>query len=395
MNLAVPRALWAPVLALLAAGLATMAAAQGDIRVSQVANRAVVDERGQPVGAIRGFEFDTATGQVSSLLVALGGAKDFAARMPVPSPFAFDRTPFPVRGNRKELLARGEPPPPPAGTVSTWDVVGAEIKDVSGTVIGRVEDVVVGADGKVKAVVAAFTETFYPEKGLVAVPWTSFDPAGAPTLIAKFSADHIRPASAGPRPPPAPAKQPTDQDVRVANLIGRNVEDKSGKALGRLEDLVVDASGRKVTAIVVASGGGRIAIPLPVAAAKMDDKTLVLDAAPANAAPPAGDALLATRLAQGRLRGPNGDVVGTVRDVVVNLATGSLRYAVARFDPSWVGGGMVVAMVLPTLRRTADGVDIPVDRSVIQNGMMIEEKHWTAATAEQYREYANKYIKGL
>ena len=387
-------ALFVPCAALTAQAQAQPQAA--DVRASAVHNRPVVDTAGQPVGAIRGFEFDAGTGQLVNVLVALGGARDFAARLPLPGPLNLDAAPWVVRQNRKQLLAQGEPAPPPSGIRATSELLGSELKDGAGTPIGRIEDLMISRDGKVRLVIADFTEAFYPEKGLVAVPWQSFD-AGPPALIAKFSSDHIRPAGSKPRPvaPPVPVKPVADQDLRVASLIGREVQDASGKAIGRLEDLVLDASGRRVEAIVVATEGRRVAVPLPLTLTKLDDRTVGLESLPANAATPAGDALLASRLMQARLRSPRGDAVGTLRDVVVNLGSGSLRYAVAAFDTSWVGAGMVVAMRIGSVKRGADGVEIPVDRDVLQSGMMIEEAHWKAATPEQYREYASKYIKGL
>jgi sporulation protein YlmC with PRC-barrel domain len=384
--------------ALVVTFLALAAQAQapaGDVRASQIHNRPVVDASGQPVGAIRGFEFDTTTGQLSSVLVALGGARDQAARLPLPSPLDLGRAQWSVKPTRKQLLSQPEPPPPPSGTRATSELIGAEIKDPNGAPIGRIEDFMISADGKVKLVIAEFVEAWYPEKGLVAVPLQSFD-AGPPAPIAKFSPDHIRPAGSKPRPvaPLVPVKPAADLDVRVAQLLGRAVEDGTGKPLGKLEDLVIDAGGKRVTALVVSGPSGRVALPLPLTVKAMDPRAIVIDAPPAGA-PPAAEAILATRLMQARLRSPNGDAVGTLRDVVVNLASGSLRYAVASFDTSWVGAGMVVAMAVPPVQRGAEGINLPVDRNVLQTGMMIEEAHWKAATAEQYREYANKYIKGL
>ena len=372
------------------------AAAQRDFQASQLHNRPVVDAAGAPVGAIRGFEFDGGTGQLTSMLVALGGARDVAARLPLPSPLPLDATPWVVRQTRKQLLSQGDPPAPPQGVRATSDVMGSELKDATGTVIGQVQDLVFGADGRLKAVVASFTEAWYPEKGLVAVPWQSFD-ASAPQLVAKFSADHIRPAGSKPKPaaPAAPVKPAADVDVRLAKLLGLAVEDAAGKPLGKLEDLVIDASGRKVLALVVATSAQRVAVPLPVNVTRLDDRVIALEALPADAAAPAANALLGSQIARARLKAPNGDAVGSLRDVVVNLGSGQLRYAVAAFDPTWVGAGMVVAMAIPRVAGSGGNVDIPVDRNVLQNGMMIEEKHWSAATAEQYREYANKFIKGL
>lgn len=376
--------------------LSFAATAQSDFRATQLHNRPVVDAAGAPVGAIRGLEFDAGSGQLTSMLVALGGARDIAARLPLPNPLPVDATPWVVRQTRKQLLSQGEPPAPPAGVRATSEVLGSELKDSTGTVIGQVQDLVFGPDGKVKAVVASFTEAWYPEKGLVAVPWQSFD-TSAPELVAKFSADHIRPAGSKPKPvaPPVPVKPAADVDVRLAKLVGLSVEDAAGKALGKLEDLVVDANGRRVTALVVATPSQRVAVPLPVNVTRLDDRVMVLESLPANVAAPAAGALLASQVARAKLKNPSGDPVGSLRDVVVNLASGSLRYVVATFDPTWVGPGMVVAMVIPRLAASGGGVDIPVDRGVLQNGMMVEEKHWSAASAEQYREYANKFIKGI
>jgi sporulation protein YlmC with PRC-barrel domain len=372
------------------------AAAQRDFQASQLHNRPVVDAAGAPVGAIRGFEFDAGSGQLTSMLVALGGARDIAARLPLPSPLPLDATPWVVRQTRKQLLSQGEPPAPPQGVRATSEVMGSELKDATGIVIGQVQDLVFGGDGKLKAVVASFTEAWYPEKGLVAVPWQSFD-TSAPQLVAKFSADHIRPAGSKPKPvaPVVPAKPVADVDVRLAKLLGLAVEDAAGKPVGKLEDLVVDASGRRVEALVVVTPSQRVAVPLPVKLTRLDDRVIALESLPANAAPPAAGALLGTQVARAKLKNPNGDVVGSLRDVVVNLGSGQLRYAVASFDPTWVGAGMVVAMALPRVTASGGNVDIPVDRGVLQNGMMLEEKHWSAGTAEQYRDYANKFIKGL
>lgn len=376
--------------------MSSAASGQADFRASQLHNRPVVDAAGAPVGAIRGLEFDGSTGQLTSMLVALGGARDIAARLPLPTPLPVDATPWVVRQNRKQLLSQGEPPPAAAGVRSTFELMGSELKDAGGAVIGQVQDLVFGPDNRIKAVVASFTEDWYPEKGLVAVPWQSFDTA-APLLVAKFSADHIRPAGSKPKPlpPSVPAKPAGDVDVRVAKILGLALEDAAGKPLGKLEDLLIDASGRRVTGLVVAAGGQRLAVPLPVNVTRLDERTIAIDALPANAAPPTPGALLASQLARATLKNPSGDAVGTVRDVVVNLASGSLRYVVAAFDPTWVGAGMVVAMVIPRVAEGGGNVDIPVDRNVLQNGMMIEEKHWSAATAEQYRDYASKFIKGL
>lgn len=384
----------APATTLLLLSLAAFA--QSDFRATQLHNRPVVDARGAPVGAIRGFEFDAGSGQLTSMLVALGGARDIAARLPLPSPLPIDATPWVVRQTRKQLLSQGEPPPAPAGVRATSDVVGSELKDASGTTIGQVQDLVFGPEGKVKAVVASFTEAWYPEQGLVAVPWQSFD-AAAPQLVAKFSADHIRPAGSKPKPvaPPVPAKPVADMDLRLAKLLGLTLEDGGGQAIGKLEDLVVDPSARRVTALVVAASGQRLAVPLPLNVTKLDARAIAIDAMPGSAAPPAAGALLASQIARAQLKSPSGDPVGRLRDVVVNLGSGRLRYVVAAFDPTWVGAGMVVAMVIPRVEANGTSVDIPVDRGVVQTGMMVEEKHWSAATAEQYRDYANKFIKGI
>jgi hypothetical protein len=82
-----------------------------------------------------------------------------------------------------------------------------------------------------------------------------------------------------------------------------------------------------------------------------------------------------------------GKDVGRVRDLVVNLGSAKVHYAVAEFDGAWVSPGHLVTVRLPK----DDG---KVELNQLMGAMIFEPKSWPAADLnnEQYLGNIDKYL---
>ena len=217
----------------------------------------------------------------------------------------------------------------------------------------------------------------------------------------------------GETPVPAPVAEPPADlvpwhgsgalpggDVRVSELLGRELVDRHGRAVGEIKDLIVETRGDGAAYAVVPAGDylgmeGRIVeIPLARIAAGMDDK-LVLGATAtelrtfrmyfaqswpngSRAGPPMGEVgrsehgprfHRASRLLDAELRDYSGADVGDVDDVIVNLDTGKVRYAVVEFDPSWREDSRLVAVPLHKVASAGAGgrdLVVTVDRDLMR-----------------------------
>jgi sporulation protein YlmC with PRC-barrel domain len=189
-------------------------------------------------------------------------------------------------------------------------------------------------------------------------------------------------------------------DKRVSELLGRELVDRHGRAVGEIRDLIVDTREGGTAYAVVPAGeylgmeDRIVEIPLARIALGMDDQ-LVLGAASAElrtfrmyfaqswpdysrAGPPMGEVgrtadgprfHRASRLLDADLGDYSGADVGDVDDVVVNLDTGKVRYAVVEFDPSWFEDARLVAMPLRKVASAgAGGRDLvaTVDRDLMR-----------------------------
>jgi sporulation protein YlmC with PRC-barrel domain len=189
-------------------------------------------------------------------------------------------------------------------------------------------------------------------------------------------------------------------DMRVSELLGRELVDRHGRAVGEIRDLIVDTREGGMAYAVVPAGeylgmDDRIVeIPLARIAVGMDDQ-LVLGANSAElrtfrmyfeqswpdysrAGPPMGEVgrtadgprfHRASRLLDADLRDYSGADVGDVEDVVVNLDSGMVRYAVVEFDPSWFEHARLVAVPLRKVASAGAGgrdLVVTVDRDLMR-----------------------------
>jgi len=192
---------------------------------------------------------------------------------------------------------------------------------------------------------------------------------------------------------PLPRAPEDWDDIAVSRLLGRAVIDAAGADIGRVEDLIIDTSERGTHFVVVSSGGwldlGDRHRLLPLAQltpgtrpgsvlVELDPDRLAAvpviepdewpnfetqtfwDWEPA-AAGGSDEPLLVRRyvratVALGKtLRGRDGEVVGELEDFVVNLGTGSVRYAAVE----------LAGVAQPRQRHVAvplGSIDFPSDR---------------------------------
>lgn len=221
------------------------------------------------------------------------------------------------------------------------------------------------------------------------------------------------PQAYGGTPVPAPAAEaPSDLvrwydkgalpggDVRASKLLGRELVDRHGRAVGEIRDLIVDTREQGMAYAVVPAGeylgmeDRIVEIPLSRIALGMDDQ-LVLGATSAElrtfrmyfaqswpdhsrAGPPMGEVgrtadgprfHRASRLLDADLRDYSGADVGDVDDVVVNLDSGTVRYAVVEFDPGWFEASRLVAVPLRKVASAGAGggdLVVTVDRDLMR-----------------------------
>ena len=239
-----------------------------------------------------------------------------------------------------------------------------------------------------KSTLAKIISCAFPVAALAgAIPAYADTPVPAPVLAAP--SDIVAWHDAGALP---------SGEVRVSELIGRELVDRHGRAVGEVKDLIVDTQGGMAYAVVPAGEymgmeDRIVEIPLARIGAGTDDR-LVLGATAtelrtfrtyfeeswpdySRAGPPMGDVgrsaegarfHRASRLLDADLRDYSGADVGDVEDIVVNLDSGTVRYGVVEFDPSWFESSRLIAMPLWKVASAGVGgtdLVVNVDRDLL------------------------------
>lgn len=188
-------------------------------------------------------------------------------------------------------------------------------------------------------------------------------------------------------------------EMRVSDLIGRELVDRHGRAVGEVRDLIVDTREGGMAYAVVPAGeymGMKdriVEIPLARIAAGTDDRLVLGSTAIelrtfrtyfeeswpeySRAGPPMGEVgrseegprfHRASRLLGADLRDYSGADVGDVKDIVMHLDSGTVRYSVVEFDPSWFESSRLVAIPLWKVAATGVGgtdLVVNVDRDLM------------------------------
>ena len=141
---------------------------------------------------------------------------------------------------------------------------------------------------------------------------------------------------------------PAPHDMRMSRLVHMPIADRNGQPRGEVGDLIVDASEARVRYAVVDVGGflgigeHRTTVPMDRVRSGIERGHVVIDmtarelrALPGAAPIHGAQVRTARKLLHARVRDGLYRDVGRVRDIVLDLDTGKLRYWIVRFDPSW------------------------------------------------------------
>lgn len=137
-------------------------------------------------------------------------------------------------------------------------------------------------------------------------------------------------------------------DVRASELIGKQVASTDGKALGKIEDLILDLNGARVPHVILSFGGmagaGEKLFVFPVNAFKRDEyrDRIVVDVEPKQLSQSAGfdrsnwpfqpPLERASALRGKNVKDAAGKAVGEIEDVVINLGNGRLEQVILAQD---------------------------------------------------------------
>lgn len=213
------------------------------------------------------------------------------------------------------------------------------------------------------------------------------------------------------------------RDARASELIGMTVKNVRGENLGKINDLIVDVNNERVYYAVLAYGGimglgGKLfAYPVTLFRPGVDKNELALNVdkerlkkAPSfekNSWPEwggqdhyrnsvdsyFGPTVTAKAMPNERLMRASaligkdvddreGQDAGEIKDLVVNMGTGRVHYAVLDLDNNWMKSDNLVplslrAFVFPADRDSKRDLVLNVAKNQLDTSKGIDKKHWT------------------
>jgi sporulation protein YlmC with PRC-barrel domain len=101
----------------------------------------------------------------------------------------------------------------------------------------------------------------------------------------------------------------------------------------------------------------------------------------------------ASELIGGDVKDPAGKDIGDIRELVVNLAGGNVRYAVVEFDRGWFKSDKYVAVPMQSLKRTGDKDDFVVSRTraELESAPSFEKNKWPDINDPKYRSSVDSF----
>ena len=402
--------------ALAAAAFLASSANAEDVRATHLIGMGVFDSGGKEIARIDDLAIDPAKQRVTDLLLAVGTREYRVVKLALPVKGARARPEggLVIDGATREQMTAlpdvpAQPPQPAEGEApptarKATDILRAQLLDREGRDIGDVEDLIVKLeDGAVLHVVLKFDPSWHPGPGLFAFPIGRVEPSG-PNFIAKFRSDDILAPGQKPPPPQAaapPPPPPIDPEARLTQLLGARVEDAAGTAVGVVKDVAIDASKKEVSHIVVSQAAGAVAaFELPRTKAKLADgkPVVVVETAAGAAVGPDGTVprrMPGSRLLRSEIADPNGKDVGNIEDVVVNLRTGKLHFAVAEFNPNWVAQGWLVAIPVRPLKKTGDESHLAMQFNLneLNRAYLFQKGQWPDVNDRAFRARIDQHIR--
>jgi sporulation protein YlmC with PRC-barrel domain len=364
------------------------APASAPVRLGEIDDRVVVDARGTKIADVYDIVVDTEEARAAYMVLSVG-MKVVPVTMPSPEmAFSKDKVELAFPRARLESMPALDMAALGPRYKRGRDLTGKPFKDTNGALLGEVKDLMIDlTNGAVTAVVVAFDPKVRQGEGWVAIPRESlrYQPEG---YVATFKLEDMRPAAEAAadqkRRDEAMALATTvNRDDRFTEIKGRKFNDAQGKPLAELVDIVADGS--KAYALVNMAGGGPSALPLPVQGLTRNGDTYVVSAgAAAFTPPPAGGKRVSEMIGKTLVDG-RGKEVGRVREMVVNLGTGKVRYAVAEFEPAWIAAGYLVPIKTP-------GDDRVVELSALTGSMIFEGSRWPDINNPQFIANMDAYL---
>ena len=220
--------------------------------------------------------------------------------------------------------------------------------------------------------------------------------------------------------------------ARASKLIGMDVQGTAGKNVGKIKDLIVNLKTTDVRYALLEFDPGffqsEMLFAVPVSALKFvaDDKPLLykegsrekLEKAAVSKAdwqtardnsryvsaldqnygyqPPTGEAksMRASELIGKDVDNRAGNGIGEIQDLVLDMGSGKVHYAVLAFDPSWFSRDKMFAFPLTafTLARDKDDLMLDVDRTTLQSMKSFDAAHWGHLNDLNRDEFINRPV---
>ncbi|MGM9512893.1 PRC-barrel domain-containing protein [Roseateles sp. DB2] len=268
----------------------------------------------------------------------------------------------------------------------------------------------------------------------------SYRPLWATTLLCLATLTTQAQTTTPPSGPAATrqATQATSRDARVSQLIGKDVRNPQGEKLGEINDLIIDVNNEVIHYAILSFGGMMglgdklFAYPLTVFRHALDRDELVLDVdkerlrkAPGferNRWPdwgstdynssverhfgqgnrmmpkPNAHLLRASQLMGKNVDDSNGKNAGELKDLVVSMSTGRVRYAVLDFDRSWNMNDRLLTLPMKSLRFPADAkadLVLLAAREQLDVKQGFEKKQWPDVNDPNYRRQVDTTLERL
>jgi sporulation protein YlmC with PRC-barrel domain len=219
--------------------------------------------------------------------------------------------------------------------------------------------------------------------------------------------------------------------MRVSELIGKNVANPKGEGVGEIKDLVIDTASGKVQYAVISFGGflgmgdKLFAYPLEKFERTTERGKLVLnvDKEKMKSAPGFEDKnwpnfstaayrgevdkfygtrstqtnarfARATQILKGDVKDRSNKDIGDIEDVVVSLPTGQVSYVVLEFDRAWNPNDKLVAMPMKALRsEDGDGSDLvyQANQDTLNGAPSFDKNRWPDLDDGKFRADVNRY----
>ena len=239
------------------------------------------------------------------------------------------------------------------------------------------------------------------------------------------------PAASPPANTSAKAGHAMRHDMRMSELVGKDVTNPKGENLGEIKDLVVDTTSGKVQYAVISFGGflglgdKLFAYPLEKFERTAERGKLVLnvDKEKMKSAPGFDDKdwpnfttaayrgdvdkfygttpaqrnvrfARATQILKGDVKDRTNHDIGDIEDMVVSLPTGQVRYVVLDFDRAWNPKDKLVAMPMKALKsEDKDGTDLvyQADRNALQRAPSFERNGWPNLAEGKFADDVSRY----